>query len=259
MKRLFKELTSVLLIVAIAFAFLPVIGNEVAYAEEAPTGDMGHYNINLISGSKSFDIDEVNGASLYFTLEGLLFEDQSISENNSDEGIALDLDNNGSSDVKLVFTVSDGKHIFTISKLSTSSIKTNKTLKLSQECMDSFKDQYPFFSSITVYFAKSANTLSAAGKTRVIKYSKLRKKTQYIAPNYAYSISKARGTVTYAKVSVNSKKYAKKFLVNSKTGRITVKRGVRRGTYKLRVKITAAGTAYFKAGSKIVTVIVRVK
>ena len=66
-------------------------------------------------------------------------------------------------------------------------------------------------------------------------------------------------TVTYQKVKVNKKKYATKFTVNKKTGKITVKKGVKKGTYKMTVKVSAAGNDDYEAGSRNVTVKIRVK
>ena len=42
-------------------------------------------------------------------------------------------------------------------------------------------------------------------------------------------------------------------------GKIKVKKGTKKGTYKLKVKVTAAGSATYKSGSKTVTLKVMVK
>lgn len=57
---------------------------------------------------------------------------------------------------------------------------------------------------------------------------------------------------------MNKKQYAKKFIVNGKTGRITVKKGVKKGTYRLKVKVKASGSKTYKAKIKTVTVIIKV-
>ena len=75
-------------------------------------------------------------------------------------------------------------------------------------------------------------------------------------PFACVKVKGAKGTVTYANKSTVAK--AKKFTVNKKTGKVSVPSGTKAGTYKVRVKATAAGTANFKAGSKTVTVKVRV-
>ena len=53
--------------------------------------------------------------------------------------------------------------------------------------------------------------------------------------------------------------FKKYFKVNKKNGKITVKKGLKKGTYKLKIKVTAAGNANYNAGSKSVTVKIKVK
>ena len=88
---------------------------------------------------------------------------------------------------------------------------------------------------------------------------KLKKKAQSIKRSKALKISDAEGKLTYKKVSVNKKKYSGKFKVNTRTGRITVKKGVKKGRYKLRVKVSAAGNNKYKAKTVIRTVTIKVK
>ena len=102
--------------------------------------------------------------------------------------------------------------------------------------------------------ALKANTLKAGGKKLTLRYSKLKKKNISIKASSAYKLSGAKGTVSYKKLSGNSK-----IKVNTKTGKITVKKGLRKGTYKVKVRIKAAGTSRYKAGSKTVTVKITVK
>ena len=106
---------------------------------------------------------------------------------------------------------------------------------------------------------KPANTLKVKGKIVKLSAKKLKKKSQTIARKKAVSVTGARGVVTYSKVSVSKKKYAKKFTLNRKTGKITVKKGVKKGTYKLAIKVKAAGDEKYKPASKTATVTIRVK
>ena len=56
------------------------------------------------------------------------------------------------------------------------------------------------------------------------------------------------------------KKSAKKNITfNAKTGKITVKKNTKKGTYKLKVKVTADGNQNYKSAGKTVTVTVKVK
>ncbi|MCR5207348.1 MAG: cadherin repeat domain-containing protein, partial [Eubacterium sp.] len=61
------------------------------------------------------------------------------------------------------------------------------------------------------------------------------------------------GSVTYAKV-----KGDKKLSINKNSGKITVKKGLKKGTYKLKVKVSAGGNANYKAGSKAVIIIIKI-
>ncbi len=106
---------------------------------------------------------------------------------------------------------------------------------------------------------KAANTLTAKGKTVKLKKKKLKKKAQKIVPTKAMTVSNPKGSVSYSKVSVSKKKFKKNFKVDAATGKITVKKKTKKGTYKVKVKVTAAGDANYNAASKTVTVKVKVK
>lgn len=66
-------------------------------------------------------------------------------------------------------------------------------------------------------------------------------------------ITKACGTLSY-KVSGN-----KKITVNKKTGKITIQKGLKKKTYTIKIKVTAAGNDTYLKGSKTVTVKIIVK
>ena len=100
---------------------------------------------------------------------------------------------------------------------------------------------------------KKANTLSVKGKTVKVKFAKLKKKKQTIAINKAMTVSNAQGAVTYAKASGNKK------ITVAKNGKITVKKGLKKGSYKVKIKVTAAGNDEYNAAVKTVTVTIKVK
>ena len=57
-----------------------------------------------------------------------------------------------------------------------------------------------------------------------------------------------------------AKSFKKKFNINAKTGKITVKKKLKKGTYTVKVKVKAAGNANYKASAwKAVTFKVKVK
>ena len=102
------------------------------------------------------------------------------------------------------------------------------------------------------------NTLKASGKTASVKYSKLKKKNQTIKRDKAIKVSGAKGTVTYKKLSVSKKSASKKITINSKSGKITVKKGLAKGTYKVKVRVKAAGGGNYASATKDVYVKIKV-
>ena len=94
--------------------------------------------------------------------------------------------------------------------------------------------------------------MKVKAKTVKVKAAKVAKKKQTVKAAKAFSVTKAQGKVTY------KKKSGSKNLSISSSGKITVKKGTQAGTYKMKVKVTAAGNAKYKSGSKTVTVKVQV-
>ncbi len=101
---------------------------------------------------------------------------------------------------------------------------------------------------------KANNTISVKGKTAAVKYSKLKKKTQTIKSAKVLKVTNAKGKLTYVKSSGS-----KKITISKKIGNVTVKKGLKKGTYKVKVKVKAAGTANYKSLTKTVTFKVKIK
>ena len=105
---------------------------------------------------------------------------------------------------------------------------------------------------------KAANTLKIKAKTATVKGSTkgkkgTLKKTKKLAVTKVIKFtSKGQGAKTYVKKSGN-----KKITIAKKTGKVTVKKGLKKGTYKVKVKVKAAGNANYKA-SKVKTVTFKV-
>ena len=103
--------------------------------------------------------------------------------------------------------------------------------------------------------AKAANPLRLKGKTVTVKRAAVKKKKQSIAIEKAVKVSGAKGRVTYAKVSGDSR-----ILINKKTGRITIMKGLmKKKVYKVKLKVTAAGSGNYQKGVKTVTLRIRIK
>ena len=104
---------------------------------------------------------------------------------------------------------------------------------------------------------KVANTMKVTVKAKTLKAKKLKKKKQTVK---AITVKNAQGKVTYkiVKKGTTSKIY-KKVKINKK-GVITFKKGkYAKKTYKIKVKITAAGTSGYNKKTVTKTVKVKVK
>jgi len=100
---------------------------------------------------------------------------------------------------------------------------------------------------------KKTNTMTVKAKTVKVKYSKLKRATQTITASKAFTVKSAKGSVSYKKYSGNSR-----IKVSSK-GKITVKKGLRKGTYLVKVTVTARGNAAYCPKARTVTVKVKVQ
>ena len=105
-------------------------------------------------------------------------------------------------------------------------------------------------STDAIYTIKKAkNPMKLKGKTIQLKKKKLKKKSQNIKRAKAFKVSKAKGKMTYKLVSAKKagKNFKKKFKINAKTGKITVKKKTKKGLYKVTVKVKAKGNTNYKA------------
>ena len=105
--------------------------------------------------------------------------------------------------------------------------------------------------TVSYSIAKASNTLKASSATKTVKKSKVKKKAQKVSG--AVKATSAQGAVTYAKKSGDKK------LSIAKNGTVTVKKGTKKGTHKIKVAVTAAGNGNYQAATKTVTVSVKVK
>ena len=105
--------------------------------------------------------------------------------------------------------------------------------------------------TVTVKVNKAAPVIKVKTTSATVKYTNLKKKTQSVALGASVS---SKGTLSYQKVSGN-----KAVTVDKKSGRLSVRKGTKKGTYKVKVRIRAAAKGIYNAGSKDVTVTIRVK
>ncbi len=116
---------------------------------------------------------------------------------------------------------------------------------------------------VCVEVEKYANPMKLKAKTVKVSYKTLMKTPQTIEAAEAFTVSKAEGTLAYKLVSAKKgkKKVTKAFSVDGETGQITVQQGLKKGKYKVKVKVKAAGDeVYYKASAwKPVTFTVKVR
>lgn len=105
--------------------------------------------------------------------------------------------------------------------------------------------------SVTV---KKANTMTVKGKTAVVKYNVLKKTSKTLKRSKVLTVKNAKGTVTYKKLSGKAK-----IKIIKKNGNVTVSKGLKKGLYKMKVKVSASGNAQYKSASKTVTFKIKVK
>ena len=112
-------------------------------------------------------------------------------------------------------------------------------------------DYYSQTSNIAVVtIIKAKQKVSGVAVTKTYKAAVVAKKSQ------AFSLkgsSTAKTKLTFKKASGN------KNIVISKTGKVTVKKGLKKGTYKVKVKVTAASNANYNKVTVTKVITVKVK
>ena len=104
--------------------------------------------------------------------------------------------------------------------------------------------------TVKIKVVQKANPMTVKAKKLSLKKGY---KTKSYVKSKAFTVRSAKGTVTFKK-----SKGDKKITVSSK-GKVTVKEGLKKGTYKVTVKVTAKGNKTYKAKTKAVTLKVVVK
>ncbi|MCR5024479.1 MAG: leucine-rich repeat protein, partial [Lachnospiraceae bacterium] len=127
------------------------------------------------------------------------------------------------------------------------------------------KGNYIGKTTATYTIKKAKNTLKVVAKkdTYKVTYSKLKNKTQSIKATKIYkytSINKTIGDLSYelSTAKKGKKDFSKSFVINKKTGKIKIKKGLKKGSYKIKVKVTAAGDKNYKNVTKAVAFTIKV-
>ena len=106
------------------------------------------------------------------------------------------------------------------------------------------------------------NVISCTGGSVAVKRSAVKKKALTIPAARVLGVQDAKGRLTYQLLSVsrNGKPAQKKlFKVNAKAGSVKVKKGLKKGTYQLMVRVQDAGTAEYRPATAETAVMITVK
>ena len=115
-----------------------------------------------------------------------------------------------------------------------------------------------YYGTVTKTFtiAKAAQKITKV--TPTTKTFKAKKKTKKLGKNYSFTL-KAAGTGPVKATFAKANKVGASKITVAKTGKVTVKKGLKKGTYKVKVKVTAAGNTNYRKATKKVTFRIKVK
>lgn len=146
---------------------------------------------------------------------------------------------------------SSNTKIATVDRKGKVTIKAAGTVKITINAKATSTYKAATAKVLTIKIAKKAPTIKTKIGTKNLSYNTLKKRAQVFTLGTSVN---SKGTLTYKKLSGS-----RAVSVNSKTGKLTVKKGLRKGTYRVKVQIKSAAKGNYTAGSRTVTVTVRVK
>lgn len=142
-------------------------------------------------------------------------------------------------------------------KVSAAKVKTARTYYV-RATLKADKNHKAATSNLVKFtIKKAANTLTLkVTKKKAFKAANLKKKKAVVK---LITVKKKSGAVTYKLKSVKKKTCKKYFAVNAKSGKITVKKGLKKGTYTLTVAVTSKGDTNHNKKTQNVTIKIVVK
>lgn len=146
---------------------------------------------------------------------------------------------------------SSNTKIATVDRKGKVTIKAAGTVKITINAKATSTYKAATAKVLTIKIAKKAPTIKTKIGTKNLSYNTLKKRAQVFTLGTSVN---SKGTLTYKKLSGS-----RAVSVNSKTGKLTVKKGLKKGTYRVKVQIKSAAKGNYTAGSRTVTVTVRVK
>lgn len=226
-------------------------------AVDAPSKDMGAYKLYLTGGKKRVSDRTVNAS-----LETIMGNNCDVNYYSQDYDFEVDLDKDGTFDIG----ANSGPNFEYCDyiKLKTPSVKNRVTISMAgADKLTNDRKESAYYGKATIVLAKYANPLKIKAKTATVKYKKLKKKTQKLAVTKVLKFTKkGKGDMAYVLVSVkkakSKAKVKKYFRIGTKSGNVKVTKGLKKGTYTVKVKVRAKGNADY-AASKWITKKFKVK
>lgn len=107
----------------------------------------------------------------------------------------------------------------------------------------------------TAYTIQRAdNPVSIAGKKITLKRSVLKKHSKKVKRSKVLKIRHAQGKVTFDKTEGDPK-----IRIHKKTGRVTVKKGIKKGTHTVTVRVIVSGNSNYEPADKTISFKIRIK
>ena len=139
-----------------------------------------------------------------------------------------------------------------ITKAPTYKAKGEKTF-VCKTCGASRKEPVPVLK-------KNENPIAVKAKSAYnISLKKLQKKDIRVSFDKLAEVKNSEGKLSYKITKVSDKKAKSQIKINKNTGEITLNKKLRKGSYKVTVTVTAAGTDEFKSKTKKVIIKITVK
>ncbi len=116
------------------------------------------------------------------------------------------------------------------------------------------KGSYTGSIKLSFKITKIAQSPTVKAKAVAVKYATVKSKKVGVKVSYYLAAKNLKGTVSIKKVAGDAK-----VTVSSATNGLIIAKGTKKGTHKIKVRITAAGTSIYKKYTKDVVVTVTVK
>ncbi|MBR2548181.1 MAG: leucine-rich repeat domain-containing protein [Eubacterium sp.] len=208
-----------------------------------PIGNLGTGTFDLSDGNASIQYRDPASPDfpVFSSIQALLMDGQIIEWGDAGLGY-LDLDKDGNADISYDM---DDKNMLWFSVLSERSVGGAISFTLSDEAIKNIETNVtPFYETLIFELPKLDNPMTVSPKTATVKYSRLKKKAQTLKVSKVLTIKNAKGTKSFKKLKGN-----KKITINRTSGKVTVKKGLKKGSYKVKVKVQASGDDMYKASA----------